>query len=50
MIDANDHAAAQVAALTAIADVLEKALPVEPPESAASVVPFVAPPERATPA
>jgi polyphosphate kinase 2 (PPK2 family) len=50
MIDANDHAAAQVAALTAIADVLEKALPVEPPEAAASVVPFVAPPERATPA
>ena len=41
MIDANDSGAAQVAALSAIAEALEKALPEAPPESASSVVPFL---------
>ena len=50
MIDANDSNAAQVAALTAIADSLEKALPQAPPETAGSVVPFMVPSERAQPA
>lgn len=46
MIDANDSGAAQVAALTAIVETLEKALPMEPPEIGSSVVPFAVP-ERA---
>jgi len=50
MIDANDSKAAQVAALTAIADSLVKALPQSPPETASSVVPFMVVPERAQPA
>ncbi len=50
MIDANDSAAAQVAGLTAIADLLEKALPQAPPETATSVVPFMVPSELAQPA
>ena len=51
MIDANDSGAAQVAALTAIADVLEKAFPQAPPESApVSVIPFLVPSERSQPA
>ena len=50
MIDANDASAAQVAALTAIADSFEKALPKAPPETASSVVPFMAQPERTQPA
>jgi polyphosphate kinase 2 (PPK2 family) len=49
MIDANDGNAAQVAALTAIADGLEKALPLAPPDVAGAVVPFMAS-ERAQPA
>jgi polyphosphate kinase 2 (PPK2 family) len=47
MIDANDGDAAQVAALTAVAETLEKAFPMEPPETAESVVPFLAKTERA---
>jgi polyphosphate kinase 2 (PPK2 family) len=47
MIDANDSGAAQVAALLAIAESLEKALPKSPPETAATVVPFIATTERA---
>ena len=50
MIDANNSNAAQVAALTAIADSLEKALPQSPPETASSVVPFMVLSERAQPA
>lgn len=50
MIDANDSGAAQVAALGAIADSLEKALPKAPPETASSVVPFMVPSERSQPA
>ena len=51
MIDANDGDAAQVAGLTAIADMLEKSLPLTPPETAAgSVVPFLVPSERTQPA
>ena len=50
MIDANDSDAAQVAALGAIADLLEKALPQAPPETAGSVVPFMVPSERSQPA
>jgi polyphosphate kinase 2 (PPK2 family) len=50
MIDANDGGAAQVAALTAIADALEKALPLDPPATASSVIPFVVPSERSKPA
>jgi polyphosphate kinase 2 (PPK2 family) len=40
VVDANDGAAAQVAALTAIAEAMEKAFPMEPPEEVGSVVPF----------
>ena len=50
MIDANDGAAAQVAGLTAIADALDKALPLAPPETASSVVPFLVASERTQPA
>jgi len=49
MIDANDSNAAQVAALGAIAESLEKSLPQSPPETASSVVPFMVPSERAQP-
>ena len=49
MIDANDSNAAQVAGLTAIADLLGKALPQSPPETAGSVIPFMVPSERAQP-
>lgn len=49
MIDANDRDAAQVAALTAIADGLEKALPQAPPEASGAVIPFMVS-ERAQPA
>ncbi|MEO8141497.1 MAG: polyphosphate kinase [Sphingomicrobium sp.] len=50
MIDANDRDAAQIAALTAIADGLEKALPKAPPEVAGAVVPFIAATDRVQPA
>lgn len=50
MIDANDDGAAQVAALTAIADGLEKALPKAPPEAAATIIPFIAAERKAQPA
>ena len=50
MIDANDRDAAQVAALTAIAEGLEKVLPQSPPDTASSVIPFMAAPERVQPA
>lgn len=50
MIDANDASAAQVAGLTAIAVLLEKALPKAPPETAGSVIPFMVPSERVQPA
>ena len=49
MIDANDSGAAQIAALTAIAEALEKALPQAPPEAASSVVPFMASSDRVQP-
>ena len=39
VIDANDEAAGQIAALNAIADLLEKKLPAEPPVCD-TVVPF----------
>lgn len=42
MIDANDRGSSLVAALTAIADGLEKALPQSPPEVANAAVPFMA--------
>ena len=50
MIDANDSGAAQVAALTAIAVSLEKALPQSPPETIDSVVPFMVASDRVQPA
>lgn len=50
MIDANDAGAAQVAALSAIAEALEKALPQAPPETASSVVPFLITSDRVQPA
>lgn len=50
MIDANDGAAGQVAALIAIADALDKALPQAPPETASSVIPFLVSSERHQPA
>ncbi len=50
MIDANDRDAAQVAALTAIAEGLEKALPQAPPEAAGAVVPFMVASDRVQPA
>lgn len=50
MIDANDSGAAEVAGLTAIADLLEKALPSAPPETASSVIPFMVPSEQSQPA
>ena len=50
MIDANDRGAAQVAALTAIVEGLEKALPHAPPEAAGAVVPFMAAGDRVQPA
>ena len=46
MIDANDSAAAQLAGLSVIADLLAKALPQAPPESASSIVPFLVASER----
>ena len=49
MIDANDCDAAQIAALTAIAEGLEKALPHAPPEAADAVVPFIAAIDRVQP-
>ena len=42
MIDANDRSSALVAALTAIADGLEKGLPQSPPEITRPAVPFIA--------
>ncbi len=50
VIDANDRDAAQVAALTAIAEGLEKALPQAPPETASTDLPFLAAPEQLQPA
>lgn len=50
MIDANDREAAQIAALGAIADGLEKALPKAPPDEAGAVVPFIAATDRVQPA
>ena len=41
VIDANDRDAAQITALSVIADGLEKALPQVPPETASPVVPFI---------
>ena len=49
MIDANDRDSAQIAALTAIAEALEKALPHAPPEAAAAAVPFIAATDRVQP-
>lgn len=49
MIDANDGDTAMVAALTAIAEALEKALPQVPPEADGAVVPFIAAGERIQP-
>lgn len=42
-IDANDEQAARIAALTVIADALEKAIPMEPPERAEEPVHFKSP-------
>ena len=50
MIDANDSAAAQLAGLSVIADLLAKALPQAPPETASSVVPYLVASERTQPA
>lgn len=41
MIDANDDGSAQVAALTAIVNALEKALPQAPPDAVTAVIPFM---------
>ena len=40
MIDANDAAAARIAALTILADAFEKAIPAEPPVEGETVVAF----------
>ena len=40
MIDANDETAGCIAALTAIADQMEKAMPAEPPAMGETIVPF----------
>ncbi len=50
MIDANDRDSAQVAAMTAIVDGLEKALPQIPPETEASVIPFMVADDQVQPA
>ncbi|MEO6580614.1 MAG: polyphosphate kinase [Sphingomicrobium sp.] len=50
MVDANDGDAAQIAGLSAIADVLGKAVPQAPPEQSGAVVPFLVPSGRAQPA
>ena len=42
-IDANDEQGARIAALTVIADALEKAIPLEPPERAEPPVHFKSP-------
>ena len=46
VIDANDGGAALVAALSAITEALEKALPQSPPDAAASTVAFIAAGDR----
>jgi hypothetical protein len=49
VIDANDADAALIAALTVIVDVLEKAIPHDPPERAEPAT-FMLPPEELQPA
>ena len=49
-IDANDETAARIAALTAIAETLEKAIPMEPPERADTSARFTSSTARLTPA
>jgi polyphosphate kinase 2 (PPK2 family) len=44
-IDANDEPAARIAALTVIAEALEKAMPAEPPERAQSAIHFASQPK-----
>ena len=50
VIDANDEQSAEIAALTAIAGALEKAIPMEPPAAGETLVPFAEARERFNPA
>jgi hypothetical protein len=43
VIDANDETAGCIAALTAIADQMQKAMPAEPPAMGETIIPFPQP-------